>query len=279
LLAAGLAFASALPAQADTTVGLSVVAIATSYNSAKLPQNAVNAPVIKYSLVNKKSSQLQVTKIGLKYTGTAVASSVKFTRLDNDGNTVLLGTATFVGDTAVVTGTPVLNIPVDRTRDILAEVTLGPSAIGSTAQFFVDNTVIDYQTATPPSVVDFPFPPTESELYVVSAPTSSTQTVTVLTPNGGETLVKGTKFKIMWNATYGKDGFVSKIELLKAGVVHSVILQPTSKNVATMFNWTVPTSLPTANNYKIRVYIAKGSPLAPTVVAVDTSDANFRIQN
>jgi len=263
---------------ADTTPGLSVIPTRYTFSDGKLPSNGVNRPVFQFALKNNTSSALPITKLGIKYSGTATVNSVRFTRFDNNGNVVVIGQANFdPTKTAIITGSPLLNVPVNRTRDIFAEVTMGPSALGTTAKFFIDSSVIDYQTPTPPSLIDFPVPPNESVEYTVVSSSSVPQFDNILTPTPAEVITKGTKYKITWNANYGKDAFISKLELLKGNNLHTTLLSPTSKLTLTSFVWNVPSNIQNGNNYKVRITLSKGNPLSPTVITTDTT-SNFSIQ-
>ncbi len=96
--------------------------------------------------------------------------------------------------------------------------------------------------------------------------------LTVTSPNGGETWKAGTLKKITWNYT-GNPGAYVRIELLKGDVLNSTIAVKAGKG----FNgkgtryWTIPTSLPDGSDYKIR--IASTSNGAHT----DTSDGPFAL--
>ncbi len=88
-------------------------------------------------------------------------------------------------------------------------------------------------------------------LSITTAATLSSASITVTTPNGGETWVRGTTPKITWTSS-GSVGSYVKIELLKAGVVSQTISSSTP-NDGTYASWTVPTTLATGTDYRIRV--------------------------
>jgi len=89
----------------------------------------------------------------------------------------------------------------------------------------------------------------------------------VTSPNGGETLIRGSKPSISWTS-YGA-GTAVKIELLKAGVR---VLNVTTYTTSNPYSWTVPTSLTPGSDYKIRI-----SNLYNASVVNDTSDSTFTI--
>ncbi|MCP5051045.1 MAG: hypothetical protein GY940_28030 [bacterium] len=96
--------------------------------------------------------------------------------------------------------------------------------------------------------------------------TSKTPTITVTSPNGGETLVKGTVHGITWTSTGGVGNV--KIEYsLNNGGSWSTITGSTSNNGT--YSWTVPQ----ASSSFCRVRIREASDGSPT----DTSDSAFSI--
>jgi hypothetical protein len=97
-------------------------------------------------------------------------------------------------------------------------------------------------------------------------------TITVTSPNGGETWSAGSLYQIKWTYT-GNPGAYVKIELLKGGVLNRTISTMASigSGGTGSFNWTVPSTQTPGNDYTVRV--------TSTTVATctDTSDANFNI--
>ena len=97
-------------------------------------------------------------------------------------------------------------------------------------------------------------------------------TLTVSSPNGGETIAGGTTHTIAW-AYSGDPGRRVRIELLENNTVNSVIAAATSigSDGVGSFTWIVPRTLPAGTAYTIRV--------ASTTVAKasDTSDSSFAI--
>ena len=98
------------------------------------------------------------------------------------------------------------------------------------------------------------------------APLSS---LMVASPNGGETWVKSTTPTITWTSK-GTVGSNVKIELLKAGTPH-LTLSGSTPNDGSFASWTIPTSVPTGTDYRIRITSTSN----PTIT--DTSDSNFAI--
>lgn len=97
------------------------------------------------------------------------------------------------------------------------------------------------------------------------------QSLTVVSPNGGENWEAGSLLSrsINWNYTGDSDASI-KIELLKGGNVASVI--SSSKNVsARSLNWSIPADLVPGSDYKIRITSIGNNNVS------DTSDGNFTI--
>ena len=90
--------------------------------------------------------------------------------------------------------------------------------------------------------------------------------ITVTSPNGGETWIKGTTQTITW--TDNISGNV-KIRLFKGSTVAAIIAASTPSNGS--FDWTVSTSLADGDNYKVEVRSLDN----PTIR--DRSDRNFTI--
>jgi hypothetical protein len=95
--------------------------------------------------------------------------------------------------------------------------------------------------------------------------------LSVTTPNGGETLKKQTTKKIKWTHT-GDPGKHVKIELLKGGVSYKTIAA-SAPMAAGEYLWTLGGGLAPEADYRIRI-------TSTTMDAVtDTSDADFTITN
>ncbi len=92
--------------------------------------------------------------------------------------------------------------------------------------------------------------------------------ITVLNPNGGETLIAGVENSIIWS-----DNILSsvKIELYKGGAFYSTIVDTTPSNG--YYPWNIPNNIPGGNNYKIKIISLASSN------DYDFSDDNFSIDN
>lgn len=88
--------------------------------------------------------------------------------------------------------------------------------------------------------------------------------ITVVSPDGGENLVRGTTHTIRWSSSI-TERFV-RINLLKNGVKILTIKQNTSNDG--VYNWKVPRSLSYGNDYKIKIYSG---------IYNDESNSNFVI--
>lgn len=96
--------------------------------------------------------------------------------------------------------------------------------------------------------------------------------IQVVSPNGGENMIKGMTYPILWDDNLCKP---VRIELWKGGAFHSVVA-PSVPSTG-QFSWTIPnanTIIP-GNDYRIRITEAGNSP-AVTMVA-DFSDSVFSI--
>ncbi|MHC1707256.1 MAG: Ser-Thr-rich GPI-anchored membrane family protein [Bacteroidales bacterium] len=91
--------------------------------------------------------------------------------------------------------------------------------------------------------------------------------VTVTSPNGGESLPKGSTFNINWDFNFGGN---VKIELYKNEVFYSIIAVSTLCDGG--YNWVVPTLAETGSSYRIKI----SSVLNPAIT--DWSDNTFTIQ-
>jgi hypothetical protein len=96
-------------------------------------------------------------------------------------------------------------------------------------------------------------------------------TITVVTPNGGESWKAGTRHTISWTYT-GISGNV-KIELIKGGVLNRVITNSTPIGAGGngSFSWVIPSNQTAGTDYKIRV-TSLSEP-----ACTDTSNNNFTI--
>ncbi len=97
-------------------------------------------------------------------------------------------------------------------------------------------------------------------------------TVSVVSPNGGESLTAGTTKTIQWSYAGNPASFV-KIELVKAGVVISIISYFSSigSGGTGSYNWSIPSTLVPGSDYQIKVTSITNNSYS------DTSDSNFNI--
>jgi hypothetical protein len=107
---------------------------------------------------------------------------------------------------------------------------------------------------------------------ITPASPPSSATITVTSPNGGETWKRGTTQTISWSYT-GDPGATVMIVLLKAGTQVGTIKDSTSTGASGSgsYSWSMGTSGMTGSDFKIKVL----SVSQPTVS--DASDTNFNI--
>ncbi len=105
-----------------------------------------------------------------------------------------------------------------------------------------------------------------------SQATSICITITVVSPNGGESWKRNSTHAITWNYT-GNPGSYVKIELLKGGVLNRVITDSTSigSGGSGSYAWRIPANQTQGSDYKIRVTSTSNGSYT------DTSDNNFSI--
>ena len=103
---------------------------------------------------------------------------------------------------------------------------------------------------------------------------TTTTSITVASPNGGETWQAGSTKTISWNYT-GSPGSYVKIELLKNDSTYTTITSSTStgSSGSGSYNWMIPASQTTGSDYKIRVTSTTNSSYT------DTSNSNFTISS
>ena len=93
--------------------------------------------------------------------------------------------------------------------------------------------------------------------------------VTVVSPNGGETLTRGTVVPITWSHT-GNPGANVKIELYNGSTLSSTITSSTSLSAGS-YNWSIPSTQAFGSNYTIKVTSTTNSAIS------DTSNGPFTI--
>jgi C1A family cysteine protease len=108
--------------------------------------------------------------------------------------------------------------------------------------------------------------------YEGTEPPPDLTTITVSTPNGGETYQAGTTQTIRWSYT-GNPGSYVKIELLKGGALNSTITSSTSigSGGSGSYTWTVPSTQTPGTDYKVSITSTSNS------TCKDVSDQNFNI--
>ena len=92
--------------------------------------------------------------------------------------------------------------------------------------------------------------------------------ITVMSPNGGQSWVTGTKNTITWSEAY-LTGYV-KIELLKSGSSVRTITSSVAASSGS-YNWTIPTTQSSGSAYRIKITSTSNPAVS------DASDANFSI--
>ena len=96
----------------------------------------------------------------------------------------------------------------------------------------------------------------------------SPPSITVISPNGGESWIAGTKHAIAWNVS-NLTGYV-KIDLLKSGSLVKTITSSVAASNGS-YNWSISSSQSSGNDYRIRITSTSNTAVS------DTSDANFTI--
>ena len=97
-------------------------------------------------------------------------------------------------------------------------------------------------------------------------------TISVTSPNGGETFTAGSMRTIQWSYG-GNPGSNVKIELLKGGVVKTTISYgtPIGSAGSGSFNWSIPSNQVSGSDYQIKVTSTNNAAYS------DISDSNFTI--
>ncbi len=91
--------------------------------------------------------------------------------------------------------------------------------------------------------------------------------ITVTSPNGGESWVSGSTHPITWTSS-GSSGSNVKIEVLKAG---AVVQTMSDANDGSYSGWVIPSGTAAGTDYRIRITSATNATIS------DTSNANFAI--
>ena len=91
--------------------------------------------------------------------------------------------------------------------------------------------------------------------------------VTVKSPNGGDTLKLGKSYTITWDDNFSEN---VKLELYKGGSFDSIITNSTASDGS--YGWTLPTSMAIGSDYKVKITSVSDAGVS------DLSDSNFTIE-
>jgi 5-hydroxyisourate hydrolase-like protein (transthyretin family) len=132
-----------------------------------------------------------------------------------------------------------------------------PSALAAGADYRVKITA---GTCTDTSAADF---------TVVPAPT-----LTLTSPNGGETWAAGSTQSITWTYT-GNPGATVKVELIKAGGTPVTLVKSTTAGIGGggSYAWKIPTTQAPGTDYRVKITSTTYSAVS------DTSDADFTVDS
>lgn len=170
----------------------------------------------------------------------------------NGGETLYLGSTLPMSWT--YTGTPGTSVKIDVVKGMTIVKTLTGIPVGSGGSGFYNVTIpastplgSDYKirvmSASNPAIMDISDGP-----FTISSPT-----ITVVTPNGGETYNVGSSLPMNWTYT-GNPGTTVNIEVLKgAGVLKTLTGIPIGSGGLGSYSVTIPPSTPLGTDYKIRV--------------------------
>jgi len=175
----------------------------------------------------------------------------------NGGETWTAGTSKTI--TWSYTGSPGSTVKIEFLKGgvpftTIASVPIGSGGKGSyTYSIWSGRTPgADYkvriQSTSQPTILDM-----SDNYFTITSPlptTTTTPSITITSPNGGESWVRGSGHPITWT-TAGSTGSYVKIEVLKAGVVAQT-LSPSTPNNGT-FSWTISSGLATGSDYRIRI--------------------------
>jgi 5-hydroxyisourate hydrolase-like protein (transthyretin family) len=217
------------------------------------------------------NSNFSITSTSTPTTSKIIVSS------PNGGESWQLGSAQTIRWT--YTGTPGSNVKIELYRGYgLSKVISASTPIGSGSYTW---TVPSWQTVdssytikiTSTSNVNYT-DSSDGKFTITNATTNPTPTITVTSPNGGESWQVGSTQMIKWSYA-GNPGSAVKIELLKAGVVNQTINSSTSigSNGSGSYSWAIPSLQAAGGDYKIRVSSTSNGACA------DTSDNQFTITN
>ncbi len=110
----------------------------------------------------------------------------------------------------------------------------------------------------------------EMFLAAITGQQDTTPTITILSPNGGETIQRGTTATITWNSSYLSENVTIQIFKMSSPATAVYTFQNIVDNGS--YNWALLTSDVTGNDFKVRI-----SSSANPNDTYDVSDANFTI--
>jgi hypothetical protein len=108
----------------------------------------------------------------------------------------------------------------------------------------------------------------DASSHTLEAVFTAAGALTVTSPDGGQSWVRGTTHTITWTST-GSPGAYVKIELLKGGIVNRIIASSTANDGS--YSWTISSTQTVGTDYKIRITSTSYSSI------MDSSNSNFAI--
>jgi hypothetical protein len=223
-------------------------------------------------MINKDSGKARTTTIPTPAPTTTPSSSSSITLTSPNGGeswqrgTLHTVTWNYLGDPGSAVKIAVTKAGTE-VGTIAASAPLGSGGKGSYSWTVspTGSTGSDYkvsiQSISKPTIKDL------SNNYFTLTPAGAvTPSVSVTSPNGGESWVRGSSHTITWSSS-GTVGSNVKIEVLKAGVVVQTLSASTPNDGS--FSWTVSTGLATGSDYRIRI--------TSTSTYTDSSNSNFTI--
>jgi len=95
-------------------------------------------------------------------------------------------------------------------------------------------------------------------------------TIRVTYPDGGESWRCGERYQVMWTSSGCGDRV--KISLISGGDTYTIIDRTLNEEGTNRFDWTIPDTIPSGSNYRVKVEIIRGG------YCVDQSDGYFTIE-
>ena len=152
-------------------------------------------------------------------------------------------------------GTSTTNITTSTTND---------GVLDWTVPFYMEGSgyTVEITSINDPGIVDT----SDSDFSILDLPPGN-GTIAVISPNGGDTYLKGSTITIAWSATGGVGDSVT-ITLYKGN--RSVAIVTSTPNDGS-YDWTIPTNLPNSSNYVVEIKSAS----APGIL--DVGDGTFTL--